>query len=159
MNVSEPAEKTSNNIQESCKIHIDGMSQSDQEIIGSIPMPVLQEVYEKELKMIEECKSGVSAANRRQQMIACLPRLFNMIRDIFRLSKRSVLTRQELVHKIISNHTDVTDRSEVEEQLHLLGEIAPEWISGRIASTGDFLYSVKSNIDLSMIHARFASAL
>lgn len=43
-NVSEPAEKTSNNIQEACKIHIDGMSQSDQEIIDSIPMPVLQEV-------------------------------------------------------------------------------------------------------------------
>lgn len=71
-NVSEPAEKTSNNIQEACKIHIDGMSQSDQEIIDSIIMPVLQEVYEKELKTIEECKSGVSAANMRQQMIGCL---------------------------------------------------------------------------------------
>jgi chromatin licensing and DNA replication factor 1 len=153
------SEKTINNIRESDKIDIDGMSQSDWQILQSLPMQVVQEVRERELKTLEECKSGVSAAKRRQQMIGCLPKLFNMIRDIFRLSKRSVLTSQELVHKIISNHTDVTDRSEVEEQLHLLRELAPEWISGRKASTGDFLYSVKNNIDLPMIHTRFASAL
>lgn len=157
-NVSERAEKLSINIQELSKVDIDGLSQSDWQIFQSLPRQVVQEVRERELKTVEECKSGVSAAKRRQQMIGCLPKLFNMIRDIFRLSKRSVLTRQELVHKIISNHTDVTDRSEVEEQLQLLRELAPEWISGRKSSSGDFLYSVKNNIDLPMLNTRFASA-
>jgi hypothetical protein len=146
--VSEKAEKTS----------IDGMSLSDWQILQSLPMQVVQEVFERESKSLEDCKLGVSAAKRRQQMIGCLPKLFNMIRDIFRSSKRSVLTRQELVHKIISNHTDVTDRSEVVEQLHLLQDLAPDWISERTASTGDFLYSVQNNIDVQRIHARFASA-
>lgn len=156
--LSPQVQATGVDIQESGKIDINGMSKSDWQLLQSLPMHVLQEVRGRELKTLEECKLGASAARRRQQMIGCLPKLFNMIRDIFRLSKRSVLTSQELVHKIISNHTDVTDRSEVEEQLHLLQELAPEWISGRKASTGDFVYSVKSNIDLPMIHTRFASA-
>lgn len=146
--VSEQAEKMS----------IDGMSESDWQILQVLPMQVLREVLERESKSLEERKLGVSAARKRQQMIGYLPKLFNMIRHIFRSSKRSVLTRQELVHKILSNHTDVTDRSEVEEQLGLLQELAPDWISGRTASSGDFLYSVQNNIDVQTIHTRFASA-
>ncbi|KAH9292498.1 hypothetical protein KI387_042315, partial [Taxus chinensis] len=97
-------------------------------------------VHEKQIKNLDDCRLGVSAAKRRQQMLACLPKLFNMIRDIFRSIKRSVITRQELIHKIISNHCDVTDRSEVEEQLQLLQELVPDWISGRTSTSGDFLY-------------------
>eukprot|EP01018_Ginkgo_biloba_P011733 Gb_04601 [translate_table: standard] len=135
------------------------MSPSDMEILSSLPVSLVHSVQEKERKVLEECMKGVAGVKRRQQMIACLPRLFYMIRDLFRTSKRSVITHQELVYKIISSHTEVTDRREVEEQLQLLQQIVPDWISGKKASSGDFLYSIKTNTDVQGIHARLVRAL
>lgn len=93
------------------------MSESDWKILQALPMQVLQEVIDRESKSLEECKLVVSATRKCQQMIGYFPKLFNMICYIFRSSKRSVLTLQELVHKILSNHTNVTNRSEVKEQI------------------------------------------
>ncbi|KAH9304148.1 hypothetical protein KI387_008552, partial [Taxus chinensis] len=126
-NASKQTENGSISIQGSCSESLDVINQSEWEILQTLSPKFAREV-------------GQSAAKRRQQMLACLPKLFNMIRDIFRSIKRSVITRQELIHKIISNHCDVTDRSEVEEQLQLLQELVPDWISGRTSTTGDFLY-------------------
>ncbi|GLJ32858.1 hypothetical protein SUGI_0661870 [Cryptomeria japonica] len=116
------------------------------EISNDLKKP--SKVHEREVKNLDGRLGGSAAKSHQQQMLACLPKLFNMICDIFHSSKRSVLTQEELIHKIISNHCDVTDRSEVEEQLLLLRELVPEWISGRTATSGDFIYSIKSNIDL-----------
>ncbi|KAJ8617018.1 hypothetical protein MRB53_013204 [Persea americana] len=70
-------------------------------------------------------------AKRRQQMIACLPKLFGMIHLIFESMKRPVMTEQELMYKIIVNHPDRVDKGEVGEQLKLLQELVPDWISGK----------------------------
>lgn len=44
-------------------------------------------------------------------MIARLPRLFDMIYFLFRSIKRSFMTKEELMHKVISSHLEITDRS------------------------------------------------
>jgi hypothetical protein len=44
-------------------------------------------------------------------MIACLPKLFNKIHFLFQSIKQSVLTKEELIHKIIASHSDIADRS------------------------------------------------
>uniref|UniRef100_A0A0C9RKT2 TSA: Wollemia nobilis Ref_Wollemi_Transcript_13229_2293 transcribed RNA sequence n=1 Tax=Wollemia nobilis TaxID=56998 RepID=A0A0C9RKT2_9CONI len=111
MTVSEEADNGRIGIHQSFEEGINLFSRSEWEILRSLSPQVVQEVREREIKSLEECKLGLPAAKRRQQMIAFLPKLFNMIRDIFRTCKRSVITQQELVHKIISNHTDITDRS------------------------------------------------
>ena len=60
---------------------------------------------------MEEQDPAISLAKRRQRMIACLPKLFNMIHFLFQSIKRSVITKEELVHKIIAGHCDIADRS------------------------------------------------
>ena len=65
---------------------------------------------EKERKAIEERDPAISQAKRRQCMIACLPKLFNMINYLFQSIKRSVITKEELMHKIIASHCDIDDR-------------------------------------------------
>jgi hypothetical protein len=59
-------------------------------------------------------------------MIASLPKLFNMIHFLFQSIKRSVITKEELIHKIIASHCDVVDRSK-----HLYyPDIIPLFFSG-----------------------------
>ncbi|KAL4377482.1 hypothetical protein GQ457_02G003760 [Hibiscus cannabinus] len=103
---------------------------------------LLHSIREKEGKAIEEQDPAVWQEKKRQRMIACLPKLFNMIHHLFQTIKRSVITKEELVHKIIAGHCDISDRGEVEEQLKLLLELAPDWISEKMASAGDLLVCI-----------------
>ncbi|EOX94483.1 CDT1 A, putative [Theobroma cacao] len=110
--------------------------------LSILPESLLHSIREKERKAIEERDPAISRAKRRQQMIACLPKLFNMIHYLFQSIKRSVITKEELMHKIIAGHCEIVDRGEVEEQLKLLLELAPEWISEKQASAGDLLVCI-----------------
>ncbi|XVE77905.1 hypothetical protein DITRI_Ditri13aG0101400 [Diplodiscus trichospermus] len=111
----------------------------EDDVLSMLPESLLHSIVEKEGKAMEERDLAISQAKRRQHMITCLPKLFNMIHYLFQSIKRSVITKEELVHKIIAGHFDISDRVEVEEQLKLLLELAPEWISEKMASTGDLL--------------------
>lgn len=44
-------------------------------------------------------------------MLASLPKLFDMIYFLFQSIRRSVITKEELVHKIVSSQLDIIDRS------------------------------------------------
>lgn len=46
-------------------------------------------------------------------MIKCLPKLFNVIHYLIQSIRRWVITKEELVHKIIAGHSDITDRSKL----------------------------------------------
>ena len=122
------------------------------------------QIREKERIAMEERDPAITQAKKRKKIIANLPRLFDMIRVLLR--QRNCITKVELVSKIISSHSDIVDRSkalfyvkviyyfifflytdfvwfvfigEAEEQLSLLQELAPEWISEKQVSSGDFL--------------------
>eukprot|EP00268_Persea_americana_P000809 TRINITY_DN10247_c0_g1_i1.p1 TRINITY_DN10247_c0_g1~~TRINITY_DN10247_c0_g1_i1.p1 ORF type:complete len:598 (+),score=133.03 TRINITY_DN10247_c0_g1_i1:89-1795(+) len=136
----------------------DAMSSVDAAIIKLLPDTLLQSVRDKERKAMEDHDAGVIEAKRRQQMIGCLPKLFDMIHLIFQSMKRSVMTKQELMYKIIANHCDIVDKEEIEEQLKLLQELVPDWISGKMSSSGDFLFCVNTTRSPTSIHARLAVA-
>lgn len=59
---------------------------------------------------MEEKDASVAEAKRRQKLIACLPTTFVMILLLFQSSSRSVMTEQELAHKLIANHLKIVDR-------------------------------------------------
>lgn len=69
------------------------------------------QIREKERIAMEERDPAISQAKRRQKMIASLPKLFNMIHLLLHSTNRSVITKEELVSKIISSHLDIVDRS------------------------------------------------
>ncbi|KAL6217518.1 hypothetical protein ACLB2K_010735 [Fragaria x ananassa] len=101
----------------------------DKDILDILPGDLLQSLREKERKATEERTPAITQAKRRQKMIAKLPKLFNMIHFLFQSMNHSFITKQELVHKIIWNHCDMINREDVEEQLNLLQELVPDWIS------------------------------
>ncbi|XP_020275955.1 CDT1-like protein a, chloroplastic [Asparagus officinalis] len=134
------------------------ISDGDDDVINILPETLLQEIREKEIIMAEERNSGASEAKKRKEMLASLPKLFDMILLIFQSGNRSFVTKQELVHKIISGCTTIVDRSEVEQQLKLLQELAPDWISAKMVPSGDFLYSVNKISCSQDIRQRLAEA-
>ncbi|GAV67254.1 CDT1 domain-containing protein [Cephalotus follicularis] len=123
-----------------------------------LPEDLLQSIREKEREAVEERDPAILQAKRRQQMIAFLPKLFNMIHFLFQSIKRSIMTKEELIHKIIANNCDIVDRKEVEEQLNLLLELVPEWISEKLAFGGDLLVCINKMSSAESIRMRLAEA-
>ncbi|CAM8964850.1 unnamed protein product [Rhodiola kirilowii] len=120
---------------------------------------LLQSIMEKERKAREENDPAISQAKRRRDMIAGLPKLFNMVHFYFRSIKRSVVTKEEFLHNMIASHSDFLDRREVEERLKLLQELAPEYITESVALSGDCLLRVNKASNAESVRARLAEAI
>ncbi|GMI66451.1 ARABIDOPSIS HOMOLOG OF YEAST CDT1, homolog of yeast CDT1 A, ARABIDOPSIS HOMOLOG OF YEAST CDT1 A [Hibiscus trionum] len=128
------------------------------DVLSILPESLRHSIREKERKALEQRDPAISQAKRRQRMIACLPKLFNMIHYFFQSIKRTVITKEELMHKLIAGHCDISDRGEVEEQLKLLQELAPEWINEKVASAGDVLVCINKVSSPESIRMRLQEA-
>ncbi|XP_078442979.1 CDT1-like protein a, chloroplastic [Wolffia australiana] len=101
----------------------------------------------------EEQENTTTLVSRRQQVLACLPGTVNTIYSVVGASC-TMITKQELVHKILSYNCDVEDPCEAEEQLSLLEELVPDWIRCKSMSTGDSLYWISRASDPKAVLAR-----
>ncbi|CAI9766858.1 unnamed protein product [Fraxinus pennsylvanica] len=115
-------------------------------------------IREKERRISLELDPAISQAEWRRKMIVCLPKFFDTVYFFFQSIKRSVITKEELMHKIIAGHKAVVDRREIEEQLRLLQELVPEWIYEKAASSGDLLLCVNKISSPELIRTRLAEA-
>jgi chromatin licensing and DNA replication factor 1 len=74
---------------------------------------LILQIREKERIAMEERDPAISQAKKRKKIIASLPKLFNMIDMMFHSKNRSVMTKEELMSNIVSNHRDIIDRSKI----------------------------------------------
>ncbi|XP_038887484.1 CDT1-like protein b [Benincasa hispida] len=128
----------------------------DDDILDVLTPSLVQSIREKERKIKEEQMPAITQAKRRQKMIANLPKLFNAI--FFLFHKRTVITREELIYKVIVGSVDITDRREIEEQLDLMFELVPEWISQKPASSGDVLVCINKLSNAESVRVRLEEA-
>ncbi|OMP09747.1 hypothetical protein COLO4_05172 [Corchorus olitorius] len=145
-------------VDEEDEMAIKPVDDDEDDVLSVLPESLLNSIKEKERKAMEELDPAISQAKRRQRMIACLPKLFNTIHYLFQSIRRSVITKEELMHRIIAGHCDIIDRGEVEEQLKLLQELAPEWISEKLASSGDLLVCINKVSSTESIRVRLHEA-
>ncbi|KAL6864886.1 hypothetical protein ACP4OV_016037 [Aristida adscensionis] len=132
--------------------------EGDDELLSFLPKSLLQSVMEKEQKALEEKETGFADHVKRQKLIASLPSTFDIIFLIYQSRQRSVMTKQELIYKIISSSPKIVDRSEVEEQLTLLEELVPDWISEKTARSGDTLCCVDATLSQADLRQRLYDA-
>ncbi|KAK7355909.1 hypothetical protein VNO80_15173 [Phaseolus coccineus] len=128
----------------------------DDDVFDILPGKLIQSIREKERIAMEERDPAITQAKKRKKIIANLPRLFDMIRLLLR--QRNCITKEELIMKIISSHSEIVDRSEVQEQLSLLQELVPEWISEKQVSSGDFLFFINKMLSAETIRASLEEA-
>ncbi|KAL0867142.1 hypothetical protein Bca101_046260 [Brassica carinata] len=100
--------------------------------------------------MIEEPKDQSEKQN--------LPKLVNVIHKLFHSTNRTVITKDELLHKMIACQIDIVDRKEVEEQLRLMLQLVPDWISETKASSGDVLVRINKMSTAETVRARLEAA-
>ncbi|KAF3556326.1 hypothetical protein F2Q69_00015272 [Brassica cretica] len=100
--------------------------------------------------MIEEPRAETVKQN--------LPKLVDVIHKLFRSTNKTVITKEELLHKMIACQIDIMDRKEVEEQLRLMLQLVPDWISETKASFGDVLVSINKMSNPDTVRARLEEA-
>lgn len=133
-------------------------SVSSKDVSDMLPESLLQSLKERERRILQEQDPVVSQARRRQQLMAGVPKLFDMIRLLFQSIRRSIITKEELIHKIVAGNLDIVDRKEVEEQLKLLQEVAPEYISEQLCLSGDILIRLNKSSNPESVRAKLVDA-
>ncbi|KAK2350340.1 CDT1 protein a, chloroplastic [Trifolium repens] len=118
---------------------------------------LLQEVQENlyySQEKINQNEIGVDASDGNP---SSLVELVNVIDSIFSSVKRTSITKEELLQKIMMNCLDFVEISEAEEQIEILEKIVPDWICKKLVSSGDTMYCVKNAVDLESIRSRLLS--
>ncbi|XP_057969207.1 CDT1-like protein a, chloroplastic isoform X2 [Malania oleifera] len=116
---------------------------------------------------VEVGVSGSSALSQKveknngymqEQISSSLTDLVPVIFRIFQSANFSLITKEELIHKIIMHNCDIIDRREVEEHIKLLENLVPDWICRNLAPCGDILYDLRRVPDLDSVRARLSSS-
>ncbi|WJX71522.1 hypothetical protein P8452_55506 [Trifolium repens] len=116
-------------------------------------MQVQEKLYYSQEK-INQNKIGVDASDDNP---SSLVELVNVIDSIFSSVKRTLITKEELLQKIMMNCLDFVEISEAEEQIEILEKIVPDWICKKLVSSGDTMYCVNNAVDLESIRSRLLS--
>ncbi|KAK9117806.1 hypothetical protein Scep_015899 [Stephania cephalantha] len=110
-------------------------------------------------QMVGENQKPKKSTLQKHRQIASLDGLFSLTINIFKSVNRSLITKQELLQKIISDDLDIVDEREAEEQLALLEELIPDWICRKTISSGDTMYSIRKESDAESIRSRLAESI
>ncbi|KEH26836.1 DNA replication factor CDT1-like protein [Medicago truncatula] len=86
-----------------------------------------------------------------------LVELVNVIDSIFDSVKRTSMTKEELLQKIMMNCLDFVKIREAEEQIEILEKTVPDWLCKKVVSSGDTMYCVKNALDLDSVRSRLLS--
>ncbi|XP_047065349.1 CDT1-like protein a, chloroplastic [Lolium rigidum] len=127
---------------------------ADDELLSFLPKSLLQSVKQKEERALAEKETGFADQVQRQKLISSLQNTFDIIFLIYQSRQRSVLAKHELVDRIIDRSPKIVDKGEIEEQLKLLQEFVPEWISEKAALSGDVLCCIDTSLSQSEIRQR-----
>ncbi|KAK3152917.1 hypothetical protein QOZ80_2BG0165290 [Eleusine coracana subsp. coracana] len=92
------------------------------------------------------------------EKLTSLRATFDIVCDFSRSTKNSLITKQELVHYILANNLEIEDTGEIEEQLHVLEDLAPNWISKKVHG-GEILYSIEQISDQNSVRARLVEVV
>ncbi|KAL9275844.1 CDT1-like protein [Drosera capensis] len=119
---------------------------------------LLDIVSENLLKLIKQKERTPDEQVMWRKTIAGVPKIFDRILYLFQCAKTSFIEREEVIIKLTEFHSDTVDESEIMEQLKLLREIIPEWISEKMSSSMSILYCVNKTLSPDVPRARIDKA-
>ncbi|XP_061371199.1 CDT1-like protein a, chloroplastic [Gastrolobium bilobum] len=105
-----------------------------------VPVALPQEVKESLGYSFEKTNQNLAGVDAGNKKISSLLDYVNVIHSIFHSDKRTSITKEELLQKIIMNSSDFVEISEVEEQIEFLEKLVPDWICKKLVSSGDIIY-------------------
>ncbi|KAL6883565.1 hypothetical protein ACP4OV_010979 [Aristida adscensionis] len=106
-----------------------------------------------------EDKISQEGLSDTEEKLASLRATFDIICDISQSTKNSLITKQKLFHYILANNLEIEETGEIEDQLHILQDLAPDWISKKVLNGGEILYSILQIPDQNSVRARLVEAM
>ncbi|CAI5530155.1 unnamed protein product [Closterium sp. Naga37s-1] len=127
---------------------------SDSEILSRLPQGLVSSVRKREEQQRAEATDEARQARRRRLLLAELPLLTDMVVALFASCRAAVLPHRDLVVRLVANHSKQTNQEEIEEQLKLLEEIAPDWLCAKMSLRGEKLYRLSKVVMAAHVKAR-----
>lgn len=93
-----------------------------------------------------------------QEKLDSLRVTFDIVCGISGSAKNSLITKQELFQNILANNLEIEETGEIEEQLHILEDLSPDWISKKLLG-GEVLYSIKQIPDQKLVRERLVEVI
>ncbi|CAM0944548.1 unnamed protein product [Alopecurus aequalis] len=103
-------------------------------------------------------KTSEVPSTNPQEKLDSLRVTFDIICGIPGSAKNSFITKQELFHNILANNLEIEGIGEIEEQLHILEDLSPDWISKK-QHGGEVLYSIKQIPDQKLVRERLVEVI
>ncbi|CAI5969696.1 unnamed protein product [Closterium sp. NIES-65] len=127
---------------------------SDSEILSRLPQGLVHSVRKREEQQRAEATDEARQAQRRRLLLAELPLLTDMVVALFASCRAAVLPHRDLVVRLVANHSKQTNQEEIEEQLKILEEIAPDWLCAKMSLRGEKLYRLSKVVMAAHVKAR-----
>uniref|UniRef100_A0ACD5TNN8 Uncharacterized protein n=1 Tax=Avena sativa TaxID=4498 RepID=A0ACD5TNN8_AVESA len=108
----------------------------------------------------DEDKTNQVPSMISQEKLYSLRATFDIVCSISRSANNSlIITKQELFHNILANNLEIEETGEIEEQLHILEDLSPDWISKKLRGGGEVLYSIKQIPDEKLVRERLVEVI
>jgi len=106
----------------------------------------------------DEDKTNQVPSMTSQEKLYSLRVTFDIVCGISGSANNSLITKQELFHNILANNLEIEETGEIEEQLHILEDLSPDWISKKLRG-GEVLYSIKQMPDEKLVRERLVEVI
>ncbi|GAQ90176.1 putative DNA replication factor Cdt1 [Klebsormidium nitens] len=128
--------------------------------LQGVPLDILRQVAAKQRRQEADNGAAAMAQRRRRRMLAQLPGLVNLLRSVAQEEGRCVLRQEQLLARLVRAHPRLTDQGEVLEQLALLRDLAPTFLSSPTATAAAApLLRINLNADMVALKRTLTTAV
>ncbi|KAI4319259.1 hypothetical protein MLD38_032882 [Melastoma candidum] len=110
-------------------------------------------------KLSKVRKDSETMFRHSKQMPSCLPGIVSTICHVYQMTSYSSITKEDLVHKILVNDLEITERKDAEEQIELLEKLVPDWIWKTSIASGDIMYSINKVAHVESVLSRLSETI
>ncbi|XP_012276832.1 DNA replication factor Cdt1 [Orussus abietinus] len=118
-----------------------------------IPTALLEKVRAKQAAKALETMTRSSSADKEAMLYSRLPELAKVLRNIFVVEKKSVLTMESVIQKLDNSFRVKLTPNEMEEHINLLCKLLPTWLNIHKVRKVDYLKLAK-DVDMGKVIKR-----
>ena len=121
-------------------------------LVSSGALDAVERTHNKTRRLFDEEELE---ARRKRRNLSQLPALFDRLRGLFRSLNRRAMPLKDVVPSLMSTRKDKsTQQSEIEDQLCLLVDSAPEWCAVRADTRGNRILSLSAGSDVNAVRRK-----
>lgn len=123
------------------------------EDLKGIPQGLLERIRAKEAQRLEEAITLSPMNDQKKKMLDRLPEISRILRNYFVTEKKPALLFEQLLERISESYKTPISKTDAENHMKLLLEVAPNWITVASTIKGKYL-KLDKTVKLQYIHEK-----